>query len=121
MYGQKKRRNAARIYDRLLGSIDLISCPSENDLNKHVYHLYVIKAKNRDELKKYLSSHGIQTVVNYSKALPFYKAYDYLTHTHQDFPNAYSNQSQILSLPIHPFIKETEQEYVSQKIEDFYH
>jgi dTDP-4-amino-4,6-dideoxygalactose transaminase len=116
----EKRRNAARIYDQLLGSIDSISCPSENDLNKHVYHLYVIKAKNRDGLKKYLSSHGIQTVVNYSKALPFYKAYDYLAHTHQDFPNAYSNQSQILSLPIHSFIKETEQKYVSKKIKDFY-
>ena len=50
-HGQKKRRNAARIYDQLLGSIDSISCPSENDLNKHVYHLYVIKAKNRDGLK----------------------------------------------------------------------
>ena len=85
-----------------------------------MYHLYVIKAKNRDGLKEYLSSNGIQTVINYPKALPFYKAYDYLRHSPSDFPNAYKNQSQILSLPIHPLIKESEQEYVIGKIRDFY-
>ena len=116
----EKRRNAAAIYDKLLGSIDSIVCPSENITNKHVYHLYVIKAKDRDGLKKYLSSNGIQTVINYPKALPFYKAYDYLRHSPSDFPNAIKNQSQILSLPIHPFIKESEQEYVAEKIREFY-
>ena len=115
-----KRRKAAQYYDELLRSIPAVTIPLERNGNKHVYHLYVIKAKNRDGLKKYLSSYGIQTVVNYSKALPFYKAYDYLGHTPQDFPNAYGNQSQILSLPIHPFIKETEQEYVAEKIHEFF-
>ena len=75
-----KRRSAAAIYNKLLGSIDAISCPSENITNEHVYHLYVIKAMDRDGLKKYLLSNGIQTVINYPKALPFYKAYDYLRH-----------------------------------------
>ena len=116
----EKRRNAAAIYDKLLGSIDSIDCPSENITNRHVYHLYVIKAKDRDGLKEYLSSNGIQTVINYSKALPFYKAYDYLRHSPSDFPNAFKNQSQILSLPIHPFIKKSEQEYVAEKIREFY-
>ena len=115
-----KRRSAAAIYDKLLHSIDSIDCPSENFTNKHVYHLYVIKAKDRNGLKEYLSTNGIQTVINYSKALPFYKAYDYLRHSPSDFPNAFKNQSQILSLPIHPFITEKEQEYVAKKIREFY-
>lgn len=116
-----KRRRSAAIYDKLLHSIGSIGCPSENNSNKHVYHLYVIKAKDRDGLKEYLSSNGIQTVINYPKALPFYKAYDYLGHVQDDFPAAYINQSKILSLPIHPFIKESEQEYVAEKIKEFYY
>ena len=115
-----KRTKAAQYYDDLLQSIPSVALPIEKIGNKHVYHLYVIKVPKRDELKEYLEASGIQTVVNYPKALPFYKAYDYLKHLPQDFPVAYENQSKILSLPIHPFITGEEQEYVTKKIRDFY-
>ena len=115
-----KRRKAAQYYDDLLQSIPSITLPIEKSGNKHVYHLYVIKIPKRDELKEYLEASGIQTVINYPKALPFYKAYNYLKHVPQDFPVAYENQSEILSLPIHPFITGEEQEYVAKKIRDFY-
>jgi dTDP-4-amino-4,6-dideoxygalactose transaminase len=115
-----KRTKAAQYYDDLLQSIPAVTLPIEKIGNKHVYHLYVIKVPKRDELKKHLKASGIQTVINYPKALPFYKAYDYLGHVQDDFPAAYINQSKILSLPIHPFIKESEQEYVAEKIKEFY-
>ena len=115
-----KRTKAAQYYDDLLQSIPSVTLPIEKSGNKHVYHLYVIKVPKRDELKKHLKASGIQTVINYPKALPFYKAYDYLGHVQDDFPAAYINQSKILSLPIHPFIKESEQEYVAEKIKEFY-
>ena len=115
-----KRTKAAQYYDDLLQSIPSVALPIEKSGNKHVYHLYVIKVPKRDELKEYLEASGIQTVVNYPKALPFYKAYEYLEHLPQDFPVAYENQSKILSLPIHPFITGEEQEYVTKKIRDFY-
>lgn len=115
-----KRRNAAHYYDELLQSVPSVTIPIEKNGNKHVYHLYVIKVPNRDKLKDYLEASGIQTVINYPKALPFYKAYEYLEHVPQDFPVAYENQSKILSLPIHPFITGEEQEYVAKKIRDFY-
>jgi dTDP-4-amino-4,6-dideoxygalactose transaminase len=81
-----KRRKAAQYYDDLLQSIPSVTLPIEKSGNKHVYHLYVIKVPKRDELKEYLEASGIQTVVNYPKALPFYKAYEYLEHLPQDFP-----------------------------------
>jgi dTDP-4-amino-4,6-dideoxygalactose transaminase len=68
----------------------------------HVYHLYVIRTKERDTLKKSLADAGIATVLNYPKALPFYPAYSYLGHSPKDFPVAHANQSRILSLPIYP-------------------
>ena len=115
-----KRRKAAQYYDELLQSVPSVNLPIEKNGNKHVYHLYVIKVPKRDKLKKYLETSGIQTVINYPKALPFYKAYEHLGHTPKDFPKAYQNQSQILSLPIHQFITGEEQEYVAEKIRDFY-
>jgi len=114
------RRSAAATYNRLLSEFDKITRPTENSYNKHVYHLYVIKTQKRDELKKYLQSQGIQTVINYTKALPFYKAYEYLEHTPEDFPNAFNNQSKILSIPIYPEIPYGDQKYIVSKIQDFH-
>ena len=115
-----KRRKAAQYYDDLLQSIPSVTLPIEKSRYQHVYHLYVIKVPRRDKLKDYLEASGIQAVINYPKALPFYKAYDYLEHVPQDFPVAYKNQSKILSLPIHPFITREEQEYVAKEIKEFY-
>lgn len=96
------RRNVARQYDKLLGNIPGIEVPTVTVGRDHVYHLYVIRATDRDGLKKNLAERGISTVLNYPKALPFYPAYAHLGHKPEDFPVAYSNQSRILSLPIYP-------------------
>jgi dTDP-4-amino-4,6-dideoxygalactose transaminase len=113
------RRQAARNYDLLLKKIEGIVVPEENRNNKHVYHLYVIKTKMRNQLKQHLFENGIQTVINYPKALPFYKAYDYLGHSPRDFPNSFINQQQILSLPIFPEISLGSQEYIAKHIDEF--
>jgi len=113
------RRQAARNYDLLLKRIDGIVVPEENGNNKHVYHLYVIKTKMRNQLKQHLFENGIQTVINYPKALPFYKAYDYLGHSPRDFPNSFVNQQQILSLPIFPEISIESQEYIAKHSNEF--
>jgi dTDP-4-amino-4,6-dideoxygalactose transaminase len=96
-----RRRVAAR-YDELLNELGDIVAPKVAPDCEHVYHLYVIRTGKRDGLKKHLAAAGVATVINYPKALPFYPAYAYLGHTPKDFPNAYFNQSQILSLPIYP-------------------
>lgn len=116
----KRRRKAAAHYDQLFESIPFVTIPVENSTNKHVYHLYVIKVPKRDGLKNHLEDLNIQTVINYPKALPFYKAYSYLNHTYRDFPMAYTNQNKIISLPLHPFITSFEIEFVAESINNFY-
>jgi dTDP-4-amino-4,6-dideoxygalactose transaminase len=93
------RRKAAKSYDLLLKKIEGIVVPEE---------------------KQHLFENGIQTVINYPKALPFYKAYDYLGHSPQDFPNSYANQKQILSLPIFPEISLVSQEYIAKHTNEFH-
>jgi len=99
-----RRRRVAVIYNELLEDVDDVITPTVRSDRDHVYHLYVIRTENRDALRKHLTKAGISTVLNYSKALPFYPAYAYLGHGPKDFPAAYANQSRILSLPIYPEI-----------------
>ena len=116
----QERRNAAKQYDKLLVNIEQVATPLVKETNEHVFHLYVIKCKFRDELHKYLKEHGITTSLNYPKALPFYEAYNYLRHIPEDFPCAYNNQSKILSLPIFPEIQDDQISYVAETIASFY-
>lgn len=116
----EERRRVAALYDSALADIPEVETPRIAPDRSHVYHLYVIRCDRRDELKKYLADNGIPTVLNYPKALPFYPAYDYLSHTPADFPVAYEHQSKILSLPIFPEMTKEQVDCVSGKIRDFY-
>jgi dTDP-4-amino-4,6-dideoxygalactose transaminase len=113
------RQRAARLYDNLFDGIDCIETPWVDPNRDHVYHLYMIKTDNRDSLQQYLKSRGISTVINYNKALPFYKAYAKLGHDSSDFPNAFENQGRILSIPIFPEITEAQQNYVVDEVKAF--
>ena len=116
----EERRRVAALYDRALAGITQVQIPRTADGRSHVYHLYVICCDRRDELKRYLAERGIATVLNYPKALPFYPAYDYLGHQPADFPQAYANQSRILSLPIYPEMTPGQVDYVAGVIREFY-
>jgi len=110
-----RQRVAAR-YDKLLQGVGDIVTPELAPDRTHVYHLYVIRTGDRDNLKKRLTAAGISTVLNYPKALPFYPAYSYLGHSPKDFPMAHANQSRILSLPIYPEMTDEMITYVAGEI-----
>lgn len=98
----KKRQAVADAYlNRLNGIGDLI-LPQIDARASHVWHLFVIRTKQRDALKAHLAENGIQTVINYPVALPFLEAYAHQNNAIEDFPTAYGHQSDILSLPIFP-------------------
>jgi dTDP-4-amino-4,6-dideoxygalactose transaminase len=115
----RSRRDKAAQYNQMLGSIPGISLPLELENREHVYHLYVVRHEGRDQMAKTLAMNGIQTVINYPVALPFLPAYARLAHKPEDFPNAWSNQSRILSLPIYPEMHESAQRMVAEKIQEF--
>jgi dTDP-4-amino-4,6-dideoxygalactose transaminase len=114
------RRRVAKWYEKLLVGIGDILTPTVGFGRDHVYHLYVVRTERRDALKKYLANAGIETVLNYPKALPFYAAYSYLNAKPDDFPVAYANQSRILSLPIYPEITESMIAFVANEVRDFF-
>jgi dTDP-4-amino-4,6-dideoxygalactose transaminase len=115
----QRRQEVAAEYSRLLSGIPGLELPVTAEGREHVFHLYVIRYEKRDELAKHLSTACIQTVINYPISLPFLPAYARLKHTPQDFPNAYFNQSRILSLPIFPEITATQLQAVGEAIGRF--
>jgi dTDP-4-amino-4,6-dideoxygalactose transaminase len=115
----KRRQEIASAYDAELKRFQQITKPAVAAGREHVYHLYVIRHDQRQELASHLKARGIQTGVNYPVALPFLKAYGYLGHRPEDFPNAYHNQSRILSLPIFPEMGDAQRAHVVGAIAEF--
>jgi dTDP-4-amino-4,6-dideoxygalactose transaminase len=113
------RRERAMRYQALLSNINNIKTPVVADGREHVWHLYVIKHDERDRLATYLNCNGVQTVVNYPIALPFLPAYGRFNHPPSDFPNAYYNQSKILSIPIYPELTNQQIDRVVDLISSF--
>ena len=97
-----RRRDLAAQYSRRLSELPRVGTPVVAEGREPVWHLYVVQHEARDELARALAGRGIQTVVNYPVALPFLPAYARFGHRPQDFPNAFRNQSRVLSLPIFP-------------------
>lgn len=113
------RRERASVYNAQLKDILGVDTPVELKGREHVYHLYVVRHERRDDLAHHLNSAGIQTVINYQIALPFLPAYERFGHMPQDFPNAWNNQSRILSLPIFPEMTMAQIDTVTEKIRQF--
>jgi len=115
----RARQKAAAVYDAGLNQVEDLEIPHVALGRTHVYHLYTIQHLHRDELAKYLSANGVQTAINYPVALPFLEAYSRFDHRPDQFPNAYRQQSNILSLPMFAEITADQQEVVIDLIHAF--
>ena len=115
----ENRRKIALTYKEQLKNNKKITLPYvEKDCNP-VWHLYVIKHDERDNLAKNLNEVGIQTNINYPISLPFLEAYKYLKLSKYDMPNAFYNQSRILSIPIFPEMNDDQISYVAEMIHKY--
>jgi len=116
----EKRRKNAYLYNRYLKDTDLVT-PAEMDGVKGVYHLYVVRTGKelRSKIQEYLGSKGISTGIHYPIALPNLRAYTYLNHNGNDFPEATRASQEILSLPMYPELTETQIRYIVEKVREF--
>jgi len=87
---------------------------------KRVYYTYVIKALDRNELKKYLYSKGIETVIYYPLALHEQEAFSYLGYAKGDFPKAEAFSRMSLALPLYPEMSEEEAYSIVNEVKAFY-
>jgi perosamine synthetase len=117
-----KRRNIARLYDKLLGDLEELELPpSGNNHITPVYHLYVVKTHRRDELKAYLENNGIQCGIHYPIPIHLQPIYRQLYgYKEGDFLRSESASKQVLSFPMYPDLEKEGIEQVSNRIHDFF-
>tara|TARA_Y100000590_G_scaffold465634_1_gene638467 strand:- start:3183 stop:4292 length:1110 start_codon:yes stop_codon:yes gene_type:complete len=111
----EKRINHSNLYHELLSNHD-IELPLKMDYSDHVYHLYVIRIKNRDQVMNKLSASGIETGIHYPTPVHLQKAFKFLNYKRGDFPNAEEASKTILSLPMYPSLGDYQIQYVTKKL-----
>ena len=109
----EKRRKLAQLYDKLLAD-SLVETPIVGENRKHVYHQYVIRTKQRDELKNYLLKNGIETGIHYRIPVHLQRIFDGETV----LPRTERVCGEILSLPMCPSLSEEDVEFVCKKIRE---
>lgn len=93
------RKDVARIYIDNITNQEIV-LPKIEDWNSHVFHLFPIRCKRRNELQKYLLEHGIQTLIHYP--IPPHKQECYKEWNDLSFPITELIHDEELSLPISP-------------------
>lgn len=108
------RRRIANIYND--GFKNSVVTPHVLSDVRHVYHLYVVRVRNRDKVRGYLEENGIATSIHYPIPLPFLKAYSYLDYKPSDFPVAHSLKDEILSIPIYGDMTNKQAAYIIEHL-----
>lgn len=111
------RRRAAAMYQEVLSDLDLV-LPSVSADVEHVYHLYVVRTRNRSVLQAELAKAGVATAIHYPTPIHLQPAYAELGYRKGDFPIAEAYANEILSLPMFPFLSSDQIEYVAKAIKD---
>ncbi len=111
-----QRRDRAAEYNRLLAGSEAVSLPYEPSWSHAVYHLYVIRANERDGMIDHLKEAGIGTGIHYPIPLHLQKAYASLNYGPGDFPVAESASAEIVSLPMFPQLTADQQARVAEEI-----
>jgi dTDP-4-amino-4,6-dideoxygalactose transaminase len=129
----QKRRAVATRYDALFGSTGLVKTGATTVSAQapvallqtrpeafHIYHQYVVRVERREELRSFLSQHGIGSEIYYPVPLHLQQSFAYLGYKAGDFPESERAALEALALPIFPELREDEQERVVGAMVEFY-
>jgi dTDP-4-amino-4,6-dideoxygalactose transaminase len=111
----KRRLEIAAIYETELNDLPILLPEFSKN---HVYHLYVIRTNERDELQEFLGKQGIQTMIHYP--IPPHKQMAYKEFNHLKLPITEQIHNTVLSLPISPVHENYEILEVCESIKRFF-
>jgi dTDP-4-amino-4,6-dideoxygalactose transaminase len=117
----EERRKVAEVYQKNINN-PLIELPKTPKFCTPVHHIYAIKTKNRAKLQKFLSEKNIETSIHYPiliQNMPMYRNKKFINKCKNE--KEYNEKAQLysqqmISIPIHPFLKQEEIEYVCKTI-----
>jgi UDP-2-acetamido-2-deoxy-ribo-hexuluronate aminotransferase len=115
-----KRREVASRYDELLQGCENVTTPVRSSFSTHVFHQYTLQVEQRDELKNFLESKGIPTMIYYPLPLNEQKAYQTYNVEGVSFPVTEALSRTVLSLPLHTELNEREIRLITDSIRNFF-
>lgn len=110
------RRKAAARYARLLAEFEGVTLPETLPGNEHVFHLYVVRVPERDEVLRRLNAAGVGAGIHYPVPVHLQGAFSQLGHERGDFPITEAAADEILSLPLFPEITFEQQAQVADEL-----
>jgi dTDP-4-amino-4,6-dideoxygalactose transaminase len=123
----RQRRGHAALYDQLFAESGLASKEDSaveplhtSPHAEHVFHQYVVRARRRDDLRKFLTERKIGTEIYYPVPLHLQVCFAYLGYLENDLPESERAAKEVLALPMFPELTEQEQKWVVQNIAEFY-
>ncbi|MBI4845169.1 MAG: DegT/DnrJ/EryC1/StrS family aminotransferase [Candidatus Omnitrophica bacterium] len=112
----KQRQKSAKLYSELLETIPGVVVPYVDKSVKHVFHIYALLIRERDQVHKKLIDKGIKTAIIYHLPLHLQKTYKNLKYKKGDFPVAEKIAKNILCLPMHAFLTNKQVRYVAESL-----
>jgi UDP-2-acetamido-2-deoxy-ribo-hexuluronate aminotransferase len=109
-----RRQKAAAYYSAVLNA--KVITPFVENYNTSVWAQYSIRVKDREQVQLKLKQKGIPTAVHYPKPLHLQDCFSYLGYQLGDFPVSELVSNEIMSLPMNPYIKREEQDYICKEL-----
>jgi dTDP-4-amino-4,6-dideoxygalactose transaminase len=103
----KHRRRLAALYSELLKESGLV-LPIAPEWSEPVWHLYIVRSRQRDALQRYLAAKGIGTMIHYPIPPHLQPAYSELGFSRGSFPISEAIHAEVLSLPMGPHLNEND-------------
>lgn len=116
----EERKSLSAHYNATLTGVGDLLLPQTSAHQNHVFHLFVIRSKQRNELQAFLAAKGIETFIHYPTPPHLQKAYRHLGYQPGDFPISESLAATALSLPLWPGLSEQQVAFVCNAIRYFY-
>ncbi len=110
------RCKCAAMYNANFKGISQIVTPKMVSYSSHIYHVYAIRVKNRDNVVSMLQKRKIGVLVHYPIPLHLQEVYKILGYHKGDFPAAEKISREVMSLPMYPHLKSAEIKFVCDNI-----
>ena len=112
----QRRRTHARQYDQLFQGLEEVVPPLEADYGRHVYHIYPIRVRERDEVMRLLEGKGIGCGIHYPVPIHLQEAYQGLGYRAGAFPVSERICAEFISLPMFPELTPAQVELVADAV-----
>ena len=115
----ERRRTIANQYYKQFKNLPMI-VPHDKSYEKSVYHTFIIQSEERNKLKEYLASKGVDTKIHYPLPIHYQEAAKGLGYKKGDFPVTEKQAETILSIPVYPELTDEQVDYIVTEVRNFH-